>query len=105
MAATFFQRPYPSANSILLRGRRPVLVDTGFGADAPAMLAWLAGQGLHGRDLALIFNTHSHCDHAGGNHLFRYDPFDVTKTAPIVGGDLFHGFQNSKSEDKTFFAR
>ncbi len=71
MAATFFQRPYPSANSILLRGRRPVLVDTGFGADAPAMLAWLAGQGLHGRDLALIFNTHSHCDHAGGNHLFE----------------------------------
>ena len=71
LAATFFERPFPSANSILLRGRRPVLADTGFGADGPALLAWLAGQGLQGRDLALIVNTHSHCDHAGGNHLFE----------------------------------
>jgi hydroxyacylglutathione hydrolase len=64
----FMQRPYPSANSILLRGRRPVLVDTGFGADAPALLAWLGQQGLRGQDLALVVNTHSHSDHSGGNH-------------------------------------
>ncbi len=67
-AAAFMQRAYPSANSILLRGRRPVLVDTGFGADAPALLAWLGQQGMHARDLALVVNTHSHCDHSGGNH-------------------------------------
>ena len=42
-AAAFLQRAYPSANSILLRGARPVLVDTGFGADAPALLEWLGG--------------------------------------------------------------
>ena len=64
----FFERPYPSANSVLLLGRRPVLVDTGFGADTPALLAWIAKQGIYARDLALVLNTHSHCDHAGGNH-------------------------------------
>jgi hydroxyacylglutathione hydrolase len=64
----FFQRPYPSANSVLLLGRRPVLVDTGFGADTPALLAWVAKQGVYARDLALVFNTHFHCDHAGGNY-------------------------------------
>jgi len=65
----FMRRTYPSANSVLLRGRRPVLVDTGFGADAPALLAWLGQQGIQARDLALVLNTHSHCDHSGGNHV------------------------------------
>ena len=66
--AAFLQRAYPSANSVLLRGRRPVLVDTGFGADAPELIAWLGQQGLHARDLALVVNTHSHSDHSGGNY-------------------------------------
>ena len=65
------QRPYPSANSVLLLGRRPVLVDTGFGGDTPELIAWLAEQGLHARDVVLILNTHSHCDHAGGNFTFE----------------------------------
>lgn len=64
-------------------------------ADSRALRCSLGGD----NKLYVAFKT------AGGNHLFRYDPFDLTKTAPIVGGDLFHGFQNSKSEDKTFFAR
>lgn len=67
----FLQRAYPSANSVLLRGRRPVLVDTGFGADAPALMAWLGQRGLHARDLVLVVNTHWHSDHAGGNHAFE----------------------------------
>ena len=35
---SFLQRPYPSANVVLLHGSRPVLVDTGFGADSAALL-------------------------------------------------------------------
>jgi len=42
---------------------------------------------------------------AGGNHIFRYSPFDINKKVKIVGGDHFHSFHNSKSEHKTFFAR
>ena len=64
----FFQRAYPSANSLLLTGHRPVLVDTGFGADVPELLEWLQAQGTPGDSVSVIVNTHSHCDHAGGNH-------------------------------------
>ena len=67
----FFQRAYPSANSVLLLGHRPVLVDTGFGADAPELEAWLMSKGVPPATLSLIINTHSHCDHAGGNHALQ----------------------------------
>ena len=67
---SFFQRPYPSANCVLLHGPRPVLVDTGFGADVGELLAWLAAQGVAPERLRVV-NTHSHCDHAGGNHALQ----------------------------------
>ncbi len=70
MTARFFQRPYPSANSVLLTGPRPVLVDTGFGADTSSLLAWLAEQGVAPETLRVV-NTHHHCDHAGGNALLQ----------------------------------
>ena len=62
----FFERAYPSANSVLLMGPYPVLVDTGFGADAPALLAWLAAEGV-ALDGLRVLNTHAHSDHVGGN--------------------------------------
>lgn len=66
MTAVFWQRDYPSANSVLLPGPRPVLVDTGFGPDAPALLDWLAAQNVALSGLR-VFNTHAHSDHVGGN--------------------------------------
>jgi hypothetical protein len=42
---------------------------------------------------------------AGGNHIFRYDPHEVTKKATIVGGDKYHQFYNTRSEHKTVFGR
>lgn len=42
---------------------------------------------------------------AGGNHIFRYAPRDITRTVAIVGGDSYHTFSNTRSEHKTFFAR
>ncbi|WP_158745996.1 MBL fold metallo-hydrolase [Acidisphaera sp. L21] len=68
-AVAFFQRPFPSANAVLLRGERPVLVDGGFGADVPALLAWLQAQGVPAEHLSLLVNTHFDCDHAGANHV------------------------------------
>jgi hydroxyacylglutathione hydrolase len=64
----FFQRPFPSANALLLRGERPVLVDGGFGADVPALVAWLHAQDVPPERLSLVVNTHFDCDHAGANH-------------------------------------
>lgn len=42
---------------------------------------------------------------AGGNHIFRYDPYDLKKKVQIAGGDKYHEFYNTKSEHKTFFAK
>jgi hypothetical protein len=42
---------------------------------------------------------------AGGNHIFRYSPFDITQKVEIVGGDKFHEWYNTRAEHKTFFAR
>lgn len=68
---TFFERPYPSANAILLRGTAPVLVDPGFGSDFPALAGWLLDLGVFPEHLALIVNTHYHSDHVGGNHTLQ----------------------------------
>ncbi len=63
----FFQRPFPSANAVLLHGPRPVLVDGGFGSDVPDLLAWLRRQDVPPERLSLIVNTHFDCDHVGAN--------------------------------------
>ena len=65
---TFYERPFPSANAILLHGERPVLVDGGFGADVDSLVNWLAAQGVQPERLKLVVNTHFDCDHAGANH-------------------------------------
>jgi len=77
---SFFQRSFPNANSVLLRGSRPVLVDSGYGADAPALVDWLAGAGVPANRLSMVVNTHFHCDHVGGNHLLQNE-YDVVVAA------------------------
>ncbi len=65
---SFYERPFPSANAILLRGERPILVDGGFGADVSALVDWLCLQDVPPERLQLVVNTHFDCDHAGANH-------------------------------------
>ena len=63
----FFERKYPSANAVLVRGDQAVLVDTGFGSDLHATERLLREAGLSPEHLRLVVNTHYHCDHARGN--------------------------------------
>ncbi len=42
---------------------------------------------------------------AGGNHIFRYSPRNITEKATLAGGDKYHQFHNSRAEHKCFFAR
>jgi len=56
---------------ILLRGDRPILVDTGFGGDVEETFDLLRGIGCAPQSLQLVVNTHYHCDHAGGNHALQ----------------------------------
>ena len=57
----FRPRLFPSCNFAWLRGPEPVPVDSGFGTDLEATLALLPNEP------ALVFNTHWHSDHVGGN--------------------------------------
>ena len=41
----------------------------------------------------------------GGNHVLRYQPFDIMQTAPIVAGDTFFNFANTGTEVKVFIGR
>ena len=65
----FRQRLFPSCNFTWIEGPRPILVDTGFGSDLDETVEMLPGEP------ALVFNTHWHSDHVGGNagitELFR----------------------------------
>jgi glyoxylase-like metal-dependent hydrolase (beta-lactamase superfamily II) len=53
------------ANAFLIRGKRPVLVDTGLPGNTPAILAVLKEEGYSPWDLGLIIITHAHIDHFG----------------------------------------
>lgn len=67
----FFQRSFPSANMVLLQGRQPILVDTGFGSDISETEELLREAGVAPENLSLIVNTHYHSDHVGGNYTLQ----------------------------------
>jgi len=67
----FFERPYPSANMVLIRSSHPVLIDSGFGSDIAITETLLRKAGISPQALTLIANTHYHGDHVGGNHILQ----------------------------------
>ncbi len=68
LGLTVFERGWLSSNSILcaVAGEPTVIIDTGYDAHAALGLA-LVRDGLRGRALDRIVNTHLHSDHCGGN--------------------------------------
>jgi glyoxylase-like metal-dependent hydrolase (beta-lactamase superfamily II) len=59
------------SNAYLIRGARPVLVDTGWGATADKLEKALHKLGIERGGLGLIVLTHGHADHAGGASRMR----------------------------------
>lgn len=57
--------PLRHVNAFLIRGTRPVLVDTGLPGSAPKILSALQREGYMPWDLGLIIITHAHLDHTG----------------------------------------
>jgi hydroxyacylglutathione hydrolase len=53
------------ANVFVIRGKRPVLVDTGFSGSATAIIDKLHDNGIDPDWLSLILITHGHADHFG----------------------------------------
>jgi glyoxylase-like metal-dependent hydrolase (beta-lactamase superfamily II) len=76
---TWRRRPFPDANLLLLRGRQPALVDSGFVGHADETAAWVRG---HTGDLALVVNTHSHSDHVGANALLQAAGAGIAASSP-----------------------
>ncbi|SPP99490.1 Beta-lactamase [Candidatus Sulfobium mesophilum] len=52
-------------NSFLIRGKRAVLVDTGYPGNADKILGHLGKNSIDSKDLSLIILTHGHIDHHG----------------------------------------
>lgn len=42
---------------------------------------------------------------SGGNHLFRYAPFNISQPVPIVGGDNYFNFSNTGTEVKIVLSK
>jgi glyoxylase-like metal-dependent hydrolase (beta-lactamase superfamily II) len=70
-ALYFIQRGYLNANHFAYRSEAPVLIDTGYRGDWPITRSLLTDLGLDLDRTALIINTHTHCDHVGGNHAIQ----------------------------------
>ena len=67
----FIQRGYLNANHFAYRSKAPVLIDTAYRGDWPVTRDLLTGLGLDLDRTALIVNTHTHCDHVGGNRIIQ----------------------------------
>jgi glyoxylase-like metal-dependent hydrolase (beta-lactamase superfamily II) len=76
---TWQHRLFPDANLLLLRGRQPALVDSGFVGHAQDTAAWIRAQA---GQVALVVNTHWHADHVGGNGLLQARGAGIAASAP-----------------------
>lgn len=64
-----------SSVTLIISGKRKIVVDTGLEGEAEQIKRALAGLGLLPEEIDGIVNTHSHPDHCGNNHLFsRAEP-------------------------------
>ncbi|MFJ9825136.1 MBL fold metallo-hydrolase [Streptomyces sp. NPDC101160] len=77
--ATWWQRPFPDANTLLLHGRQPALVDSGFVGSAAVTADWVRERA---GGVELVVNTHWHSDHVGGNALLQARGAAVAAGAP-----------------------
>ena len=53
-------------NAFLIKGKRPVLVDTGVSKDPSVVTEKISSLGIDPMDISLILLTHCHYDHCGG---------------------------------------
>jgi glyoxylase-like metal-dependent hydrolase (beta-lactamase superfamily II) len=72
-------RPFPDANLLLVHGRQPALVDSGFVGHAAQTAEWVRAR--TGR-LGLVVNTHWHSDHVGANALLQAGGAGIAASTP-----------------------
>jgi len=67
----FIERGYLSGNHFVYRSMSPILIDTGYISQITESERLLSEMGVNLTDVSLIINTHTHCDHIGGNSLIQ----------------------------------
>ena len=67
----FIQRGWLNGNHLVFDGDTKALIDTGYQADLETTRHLIEQTGFDIASTRMIINTHSHCDHIGGNHVFQ----------------------------------
>jgi hydroxyacylglutathione hydrolase len=67
----FIERGYLNSNHFVYRSREPVLIDTGYLSDFGVTEHLIEDTGVNLSQTRLIINTHTHCDHIGGNRIIQ----------------------------------
>ena len=67
----FIERGYLNANHFVYRSKEPILIDTAYKSDFVETKSLIATLGIDLATVRLIINTHSHCDHIGGNRIIQ----------------------------------
>jgi hydroxyacylglutathione hydrolase len=67
----FIERGYLNSNHFVYRSKQPVLVDTGYISDFATTERLIKNLGVNLENTRVIINTHTHCDHIGGNRIIQ----------------------------------
>jgi glyoxylase-like metal-dependent hydrolase (beta-lactamase superfamily II) len=67
----FIQRGFLNGNHFVYRSDKPVLIDTAYIADFDQTEKSISRLEVNPAEVSLIINTHTHCDHIGGNHAIQ----------------------------------
>jgi hydroxyacylglutathione hydrolase len=67
----FVQRGYLNANHLVYRSKDPILIDTAYVSDFADTEKLVGDLGVDLSKVGLIINTHTHCDHIGGNAIIQ----------------------------------
>ena len=67
----FIQRGCLNGNHFVYRSKSPILIDTGYISDFDETEKLITKLGVTLSDISLIVNTHTHCDHIGGNQIIQ----------------------------------
>jgi glyoxylase-like metal-dependent hydrolase (beta-lactamase superfamily II) len=67
----FIQRGYLNGNHFVYSAKHPILIDTGYISDFGDTKAFIEKLDVDLSAVRLIINTHTHCDHIGGNKFIQ----------------------------------
>ncbi len=67
----FIERGFLNGNHFVYRAEQPILIDTGYLTDFAETERLITSVGVDLAKTKLIINTHSHCDHIGGNRIIQ----------------------------------